>query len=150
MKYGEPVCDELVVAFWMDLSPGERFEFPVDLTQCPADKLGYYKFYGYRTTKKSADFLDVGDGIAIEALDLQTGAVSTSVGTNNRQPEEIFMHVQSPTEFLLSAENVGNDTLTVRFTWTYVVVSEGPISDGSSEETVSNSKPKRGNGRWNR
>jgi hypothetical protein len=150
IRDGEPGCDEMAIAFWMDLSPGESFEYSVDLTQCPEEKLGYFKYYGYKASKNSADFLAVRDGIVLEALDLRTGALSTSGSTSARQSEEIFVHATAPTEFLLSAENVGDSTVTVRFTWTKIIVNEGTVPDDTSAETTTSSKPKRGNGRGKR
>ena len=116
-KIGDPGCDYSASTFWVELAPGERREFTADMSACHEDDLGFYKFYGYRFHKKSAEFLMVKDGVVLEVRDLVTGDVHTSSGMR-RHREEVFLKVSQPTQYLLSAENTKRKAALVRFTWT--------------------------------
>jgi hypothetical protein len=145
--FGDPGCDSAASTFWFDLAPGERFELDIDLSQCDNEMLGYYMLYGDIAKRNSSDTLTVADGVVLEALDLDTGMVHTG-GVSSKDDERVVLKCGDPTRLTLSAENTNGSTVTIRLSWSHLIVAAiDTTSDGSDGATSSDTKQKPGRGK---
>jgi hypothetical protein len=144
--FGDPGCDSALSTFWFDLAPGERFELDVDLSQCDVEMLGYYMLYGDIVKNRSSNTITVADGVVLEALDHDTGEVHTG-GVSAKDDERVVLKCGHPTRLTLSAENTNAKTVTIRLSWSHLIVGTTSDDSGGATSSETTTKPGRGRGR---
>lgn len=112
-------CQTYMPYVWTDLAPGAKWQATVDLSHCTSTDLGSFLYYGYIASNTSADVVKKMDGMDLTVQNLSTGQVYSSTAPKNT-PEYLFVQVDQPAQFRLTAANTGRKVCKVRFTWTTV------------------------------
>jgi hypothetical protein len=93
-------CEHTMTTNHFDLAPGDSVEVDVDLSACPAEKLGGLLFFGYHTTKTSSRTLTSRDNVRLTLVNEQTGAEHVS------DSGAVYVELDSPGRVRLFAENM--------------------------------------------
>ncbi len=109
-------CQTFAPYTWIDVAPGATWRATVDLSKCTSDGFGWYNYYGFIMRPGGADTLLVKDGITLKTQCQTTGEVSTC-NSAGRIAANVYVQVGSPTQFVLTAENTGRKTQTIRLVW---------------------------------
>ena len=109
-------CQTFAPYTWIDVAPGATWRATVDLSKCAADDFGWFNYYGFIMRPGGADALLVKDGIVLKAQCQTTNEVSTC-SSAGRVATNVYVQVGSPTQFVLTAENTGRKSQTIRLVW---------------------------------
>ncbi len=115
IPYDTDGCATYAPFTWTEVVPGGVWQATVDLSQCTADQLGMFRYYGYIVRNNSADTLKSRYGFMLMARDLGTGQEYTLGG--RKGDDHIMVKVDRPTTIQLIAENRGRTTEKIRLTW---------------------------------
>jgi hypothetical protein len=133
-------CDTLAPFVWAELGPGQTWQSMVDLTQCSAEELGWFAFYGVIHQKNGTSLMTVGDNIVLSVYNMSTAETVTLDSGKASDPMRLLTLVDQPAQIRLYAQNVGRETAKIRLTWTGVVIN----GDGGGDTSTKKANPNRG------
>ena len=110
-------CDRYCPYVWVELAPGQTWSVDIDLSQCSADELGMFRYYGHINQGKKTGTIRTSDGVSLSVEDLSTAQDFISTASGRKAEEYVVVSVDQPTTLRLSATNETKKKKMVRMTW---------------------------------